>query len=105
VAEAAHPATDSFSLFGGQYAAALTLKVLLAAVVLAAAPMQVLPAPWMYRKLPFVGSAPRPVRLAHRLVRFALLAVTVPIALRRRTTDVFFDKLDIRESSVSGNHG
>ena len=43
--------------------------------------LQVLLALWIYRKLPLAGSAHRPVRLAHRLVGFALFALTVPIAL------------------------
>jgi Family of unknown function (DUF6529) len=71
----------AFSLFGRQYVAAMTLKALLATVVLGVAALQVVLALWIYRKLPLAGSAPRPVRLAHRAIGFALFALTVPIAL------------------------
>jgi hypothetical protein len=43
--------------------------------------VQVLLALWLYRKLPLAGSPPRPVRPAHRILGFALFAVTVPIAV------------------------
>jgi Family of unknown function (DUF6529) len=76
-----HTVNPAFSLFGRQYVAAVTLKALLATVVLGAAALQVLLALWIYRKLQLAGSAPRPVRLAHRVVGFALFALTVPIAL------------------------
>jgi hypothetical protein len=71
----------AFGLFGQHYLAAVALKALLATVVLAVAALQVLLALWMYRKLPLAGRAPRPVRLAHRVVGFGLFALTVPIAL------------------------
>ena len=61
--------------------AAITLKSLLASVVLGLAAVQVLLALWLYRKLPLAGSPPRPVRPAHRILGFALFAVTVPIAV------------------------
>ena len=35
----------------------------------------------MYRKLPWTGSAPRPVRWAHRAVGFALFALSLPVAV------------------------
>jgi uncharacterized protein DUF6529 len=70
-----------FSLFGRQYLAAVSLKAVLATVVLGAAVVQVLLALWMYRKLPLAGRAPRAVRLSHRVLGFCLLALTVPIAL------------------------
>ena len=76
-----HTVNPAFSLFGRQYVAALTLKALLATMVLGVAALQVLLALWIYRKLPLAGSAPRPVRLAHRVVGFALFALSVPIAL------------------------
>ena len=76
-----HTVNPAFSLFGRQYAAATTLKAVLATVVLGVAALQVLLALWIYRKLPLAGSPPRPVRLAHRVVGFALFALTVPIAL------------------------
>jgi hypothetical protein len=50
-------------------------------VVLGLAAVQVLLALWLYRKLPLAGSPPRPVRPAHRILGFALFAVTVPIAV------------------------
>jgi hypothetical protein len=76
-----HAVSSAFSLFGRQYLAAVTLKALLATVVLGAAALQVVLALWIYRKLPLAGSAPRPVRLGHRVVGFVLFALTVPIAL------------------------
>jgi hypothetical protein len=76
-----HTVNPAFSLFGRQYLAAVTLKALLATVVLGVAALQVLLALWIYRKLPLAGSPPRPVRLAHRVMGFALFALTVPIAL------------------------
>jgi Family of unknown function (DUF6529) len=71
----------AFSLFGRQYLAAVALKAMLATVVLGAAILQVLLALWIYRKLPLPGRPPRSVRPAHRVVGFALFALTVPIAL------------------------
>ena len=50
-------------------------------MVLGLAAVQVLLALWLYRKLPLAGSPPRPVRPAHRILGFALFAVTVPIAV------------------------
>ena len=76
-----HAVNPAYSLFGRQYAAAVTLKALLATVVLGVAALQVLLALWIYRKLPMAGSPPRPARLVHRVVGFALFALTVPIAL------------------------
>jgi len=49
--------------------------------VLGLAVVQVLLALWLYRKLPLAGSAPRPVRLSHRIIGFGLFALTVPIAV------------------------
>jgi Family of unknown function (DUF6529) len=93
----------AFSLFGRQYEAAVTLKALLATVVLGAAALQVLLALWMYRKLPFAGSAPRPVRLAHRVVGFALFALTVPIALHCLIAyGVQFTSVRVAVHSVAG---
>ena len=76
-----HTVNPAFSLFGRQYAAATTLKAVLATVVLGVAALQVLLALWIYRKQPLAGSPPRPERLAHLVVGFALFALTVPIAL------------------------
>ena len=36
---------------------------------------------WICRKLPLAACPPRPVLLAHRIIGFALFALTVPIAL------------------------
>jgi hypothetical protein len=46
-----------------------------------AAIVQVLLAVWMYRKLPLAGTPPRAVRPTHRVLGFALFALTIPIAL------------------------
>jgi Family of unknown function (DUF6529) len=76
-----HAPNYTISLFGQAGLAAITLKSLLATVVLGLAVGQVLLALWLYRKLPLAGSPPRPVRLSHRLVGFGLFALTVPIAV------------------------
>jgi hypothetical protein len=76
-----HAPNYTFSLFGQSGLAAITLKSLLASVVLGLAAVQVLLALWLYHKLPLAGSPPRPVRLAHRVLGFALFALTVPIAV------------------------
>jgi hypothetical protein len=76
-----HTPNYTFSLFGKTGLAAITLKSLLASVVLGLAAVQVLLALWLYRKLPLAGSPPRPVRPVHRILGFALFAVTVPIAV------------------------
>lgn len=70
-----------FGLFGRVGLAAVALKSLLASIALAAAAVQVALALWLYRRLPRVGSPPRPVRLAHRITGFAVLGLTVPIAV------------------------
>ena len=71
----------TFSLFGKTGLAAITLKSLLASVVLGPAAVQVRLALWLYRKLPLADSPPRTIRPAHRILGFALFAVTVPIAV------------------------
>ena len=76
-----HTPNYTFSLFGQTGLAAISLKSLLASVVLGLAAVQVLLALWLYRKLPLAGCPPRPVRLAHRVLGFALFAVTVPVAV------------------------
>ncbi len=76
-----HPPSYTFSLFGQTGLAAITLKSLLASMVLGLAALQVLLALWIYRKLPLAGGPPRPVRLTHRVAGFALFALTVPIAV------------------------
>ena len=81
VAGRLHTPNYSFSLFGRVGLGAVMLKSTLASIALGAAALQVLLALWIYRKLPLVGSPPRPVPLAHRILGFALFALTVPIAL------------------------
>ena len=81
VAGRVHTVNPAFSLFGRQYLAAVSLKAVLATVVLGVAVLQVLLALWIYRKLPLAASPPRPVRLAHRVVGIGLLALTLPIAV------------------------
>ena len=76
-----HAPDYTVSLFGRVGLGAVMLKSTLASVALGAAAVQVLLALWMYRKLPLAGSPPRPVPLVHRIVGFALFALTVPIAL------------------------
>jgi hypothetical protein len=74
-----HQPNYSFSLFG--QVNPIGLKSVLATVALGLAVVQVLLALWMYRKLPLAGSAPRPVRLTHRVVGFVLVALTLPVAV------------------------
>jgi Family of unknown function (DUF6529) len=76
-----HTPNYTFGLFGKTGLAAIMLKSLLASVVLGLAAVQILLALWLYHKLPLAGSPPRPVRPAHRILGFALFAVTVPIAV------------------------
>jgi hypothetical protein len=76
-----HAPDYTASLFGHARIAAITLKSLLATIVLGLAIVQVLLALWLYRKLPLAGSPPRPVRLSHRIIGFGLFALTVPIAV------------------------
>ena len=76
-----HTPNYTVSLFGQAGLAAITLKSLLASVVLGLAAVQVLLALWMYHKLPLAGSPPRPVRTWHRATGFVLFAVTVPVAV------------------------
>ncbi len=77
----AQTVNPAFSLFGQQYLAAVSLKAVLASAALGLAVVQVLLALWMYRKLPLAGRPPRAVRLSHRVLGFALVALTAPIAL------------------------
>jgi len=81
VAGRLHTPNYTFSLFGRAGLDALILKSTLASIALGVAALQVLLALWIYRKLPLAASPPRPVRLAHRIIGFALIALTVPIAL------------------------
>jgi hypothetical protein len=70
-----------YSLCGRVGVGAIMLKSTLASIALGAAVLQVLLALWIYHKLPLATSPPRPVPLAHRIIGFALFALTVPIAL------------------------
>jgi hypothetical protein len=98
-----HPVNPAFSLFGRQYAAAVTLKALLATVVLGLAGLQVFLALWIYRKLPLAARPPRPVPLVHRVVGFALFALTVPIALHCLIAyGVQFTSVRVAVHSVAG---
>ena len=73
-----HQPDYSFSLFGTD---PVPLKSLLATIALGLAVLQVLLALWMYRKLPLAGRPPRPVPVTHRVTGFALVALTVPVAV------------------------
>jgi hypothetical protein len=84
VAGRLHTPDYNFSLFGRAGLDALILKSTPASIALGLAALQVLLALWIYRKLPLAASPPRPVRLAHRIIGFALFALTVPIALPDR---------------------
>jgi hypothetical protein len=81
VAGRLHTPNFTFSLFGRVGLDAIALKSLLATIALGLAVLQVLLAVWIYRKPPLAGRAPRPVRLAHRVIGFGLFALTVPIAV------------------------
>ena len=70
-----HTPNYTFSLFGQTGLAAVTLKSLLASLVLGLAAPHVPLALWIYRKPPLAGSPPRPVRPAHRITGFALFAL------------------------------
>jgi Family of unknown function (DUF6529) len=81
VAGRLHTPDYNFSLFGRVGLGAVVLKSTLASIALGAAAVQVLLALWIYRKLPLAASPPRRVPLAHRILGFALFALTVPIAV------------------------
>jgi hypothetical protein len=76
-----HTPDYTISLFGQAGLAAVMLKSLLASVVAGLAALQVLLALWLYRKLPLAGRPPRPVRTGHRVIGFAVFALTVPVAV------------------------
>jgi hypothetical protein len=73
-----HQPDYALSLFGAD---PVPPKSLLATIVLGLAVLQVLLALWMYRKLPLAGRPPRPVPVTHRVVGFALFALSVPVAV------------------------
>jgi hypothetical protein len=70
--------TTTFSLFGAD---PFPPKSLLATIALALAGIQVLPALWIYQKLPLAGRPPRPVPVIHRVTGFAVFALTIPVAV------------------------
>lgn len=76
-----HSPDYGLGLFGQTGLSSLALKSLLGTVALGLVVLQVVLALWLYRKLPALGTAPRPVRPAHRIGGVALFALTVPIAL------------------------
>ena len=77
----AHTPNYTTSLFGQTLLNAVSLKSALATAALGLAVVQVLLALWIYRKLPFAGRAPKPIRRTHRVVGFVLVALTIPIAI------------------------
>ena len=81
VAGRLHTRDYNFSLFGRVGLDAVALKSTLASIALGAAAVQVLLALWIYRKLPLAPSPPRRLPLVHRILGFALFALTVPIAV------------------------
>lgn len=76
-----HSPDYGLGLFGRTGLASLALKSLLGTVALGLVVVQVVLALWLYRKLPALGPAPRPIRRAHRFAGLVLFALTVPIAL------------------------
>jgi Family of unknown function (DUF6529) len=72
-----HQPDYTFSMFGTD---PIPPKSLLATIVLGLAVLQVLLALWIYRTLP-VARLPRAVPITHRVVGFAAVALTVPVAL------------------------
>jgi hypothetical protein len=77
----AHTPDYTTGLFGQTGLNAIMLKSALATAALGLAVVQVLLALWIYRKLPFAGRAPKPVRMTHRVVGSVLVALTIPIAI------------------------
>ena len=78
VAGRLHQPDYTFSMLGSD---PIRLKSLLATIALALAGVQVLLALWIYRRLPLAGSPPRPVPITHRVTGYALLALTIPVAV------------------------
>ena len=81
VAGRLHTPDYNFSLFGRVGLDAVALKSTLASIALGAAAVQVLLALWIDRELPLAASPPRLLPLVHRILGFALFALTVPIAV------------------------
>jgi hypothetical protein len=78
VAGRLHQPDYSFSLFGTD---PFPPKSLIATIALGLAIVQVVLALWMYRKLPAAAAPPRQVPATHRVIGFALFALTVPVAV------------------------
>jgi uncharacterized protein DUF6529 len=98
-----HTPNYYFALFGRAGLDAVTLKSTLASVALGMAAAQVILALWIYGKLPLTGDAPRPVGITHRVVGFALYALTVPIAVHCVLTyGVRFSSLRVTIHSLAG---
>jgi hypothetical protein len=75
-----HTPDYTISLFGKTGPATLTLKSILASVVLGLAVFQVSSATWFMGKLRFAPPAPRRLRLVHRITGVSLFILTLPIA-------------------------
>jgi len=73
-----HAPSYTFGLFGQRGAHAVRLKSQIATGVLGLALVQLLLALWMYRKLPGLGAAPRPVGRVHRSLGAVLFLATLP---------------------------
>jgi len=78
VAGRLHQPDYTFSMLGTN---PIPLKSLLATIALALAGVQVLLALWIYQRLPLAGRPPRPAPIAHRITGYALLALTIPVAV------------------------
>jgi hypothetical protein len=76
-----HSPSYTFGLFGRHGTDAVRLKSQIATAVLALSLVQLLLALWMYRKLPGLGTAPRPVGRLHRGVAAVLFLATLPVAV------------------------
>jgi hypothetical protein len=76
-----HAPNYTFSLFGSSGADAISLKSKIATGILGLALLQLLLALWMYGRLPGTGTAPRPVRRAHRVGGIVLFLATLPVAV------------------------
>jgi len=76
-----HSPSYTFGLFGQRGAHAVRLKSQIATGLLGLALVQLLLALWMYRRLPGLGAAPRPVGRVHRSVGAVLFLATLPVAV------------------------
>lgn len=76
-----HTPSYTIGLFGQHGVDVYRLKSQIATGVLALALVQLLLALWIYRKLPGLGGAPRPVGRVHRAMGVVLFLVTLPVAV------------------------